>query len=326
MSLLVPATISGSTRRIALYEISDKTYPYFHELISYGPVKIATKRKTGGYFQPQFGDAEILATAFSTSGPPPTTISLPAYLMTSSGDVLIADATGQTKEINPASVTYELYGTEYDATTATGDIAANDTLVDYFTWACDPARLNLTLDSSLATDYDIDFSLTNERLIIEILDELAESLSHGFYIDGGTLYLIDLAKNNGTIALSAKYDFFDDEVKYSAPVPYSIFKNGEYSVAGTYSHGKEYTQSNKYQTLQAAIEVELARKKVLLDKWWIEIVLPVGDNSISYGQKITFTDSSKFTDLTVEMWARDFHYELDTYQERLTIAGEGTLS
>ena len=267
-----------------------------------------------------------MADAFS-SAVPPATVTLPASLITSSGDVLLAETTGQLTGINRTSATYNLFGEEYATTTDTGSAGGtNDSLVDYFTWAVDPTRLNLTLDSSLATDYAMDFTLTNERPIIDILDELADFHCHGFYIEDGTLYLIDMEQNNGTKILEGRYDFFTDEVGYQAPKPYSIFKGGEFSVTGAYPNGDEFTQSKVYSTAQAEVEAQLTRKKTLLDKWWITFNLPIGDNTIDYGQKITFSDISKFIELDVVMWARDFYYTLDSGMEKLTIAGEGTIA
>ena len=320
MSLIIPATINGSLRRIALYEISDRPAPYYHELISFGPVKVSGASRTGGYIRPQFGSATIMAEAFS-GDIPPDTVTLPSYLVTSDGDVLIAESVGQLSDILPYGASYELYGDDYSDEVSSG---ATTALLTYFGNAC--TTLGLALDSSLATDYDVIFTLADSRLLIDVLDEMAEYCCHGFYIHDGTMYLIDMAQDNGTVELDSRFDFFDDEVSYEAATPYSIYKGGAYAVTGTYPHGSEYTQSTLYHTGQAYIEAQLTRKKTLLDKWWITFNLPIGTNDISYGQKISFDDYSKYIPLRVDMWAREFNYTLETSMEKMTISGEGVVS
>jgi hypothetical protein len=324
MSLKAAAVIGSTTRRIATWELNTGAAPYFGEIKSLSSFKISHSKRHGGYWKPSFGSIEILQTAFVGNWPPPATITLPLKFETDSGDIDIIDATGVLAGIGLTTVEYDVYGPDdYDTTTDAGTTASNDTLVDYFTWACHADRLNLTLDSTKANDYDISFTLSSDKQIIDVLDQLAYDCNHAFYIDGSTLYLLDLTENNGTSALT-EFDFI--EAVYEAPVPYSLFKGGDFSVAGTYPQGKEYSISHFFHSTQANVEAQLTRTKTLLDKWWITVKMPIGENDIAYGERLTWTDESRYLDLDISMNAREFSYQLDAGRELLVIEGEGTVT
>jgi hypothetical protein len=236
--------------------------------------------------------------------------------------VLVFNGIGQLNPIPLESVEYRLYGPEYSDILSSGSTV---TFFNFFTTSC--STLGLTLDTTNATDYNITFTMSSDELLIDVMDKMAASLVHGFYIDtdSSTLYLLDLLKDDGTTLTFNEHDHLIS-TEYSGPTPIALFQNADETLAGAYSHGTNYTVRGGYQTNTTYMQAQLARAKTILDKHEIVVTIPIEDNTIKYGQKITWTDTTRINDLTVTMWAREMNYMLSDDEERLVIKGEGAIT
>jgi hypothetical protein len=173
--------------------------------------------------------------------PPPDTITLPLKLWAPGDTRELINATGLLRAIDPTRISYELFEPdEYEATTSAG---TSNNLIAYFAWACHADRLNLTLDSSLATDYAISMSApANATKIIDLLDQLAADTNHGFYIEDGTLYLVDLVNNTASRTLT-EFDVIEQAMRRRsrtvplsrATIPWRATIRKERSIAGAIS-------------------------------------------------------------------------------------------
>lgn len=318
MAIRIPATISGSTVRISNDDLYDIDPPYDNEVLSYGPVSFSTSSMHGGYLKPRLGSISLSPRIFEGNFPPPQTASFPLYW----DDTLLIDADAYLKNYTRSSVNYALHGNEYTSTVSSTTYNAN--LLAIFSSAC--ATLGLSLDITYATDYAIYYPVTDVKLLIDILDKMAAYANHGFYITGGKLYLIDLAKNNGTLTLD-EFDF--KPASYPGGTAYSLFKAGDYTVTGSSAIGTEYTVSDVFSNVQANIEAQLARTKTIMEKPRVSISIPIGSQSIVYGQKISFVDESIAPGsdyITVDMWARSFSYSIRKAEEWVTISGEADIT
>jgi hypothetical protein len=322
VNLICAAIIGGDTRHIATWDLDTGERVYRGEIVALNSFNASHATRHGGYFRPSFGTIDLLPTAFVDNWPPPATITLPLKLWAPGDTRELINATGVLRAIDPTRVSYELYEPdEYEATTNAG---TSSNLIAYFAWACHADRLNLTLDSSLATDYAISMSApANATKIIDLLDQLAADTNHGFYIEDGTLYLVDLVNNTASRTLT---EFDVIEPSYAAPEPYSSFVSGDYSLAGDYPQGAEYSRSHIFHTGQTEIEAQLARTKSLLNKFWCTLTLPITEDPIAYGEHLTLVDEQKYYNTTVTMRAREFTYQIGANRERVTISGEGELA
>ncbi len=315
MSLRIIATINSQEHYVAFEEINTGSQPYTAELESFSNISIKTSGRTGGYWEPKFGSIEYLPTVFENDWPPPQKHTLQATL----NDVVILEGTGQLKELALTNVPYDIYSPSFSDTISAGD---TDTFFNYFSAAA--ATLGLTLNTDLATDADITFTLSRDKLLIKVLDEMTEGLNHAFHITSNTLFLIDLLKDDGTSTNIDEFDIIASD--YSAPIPYSLFKNGDETLDGDFPYGKEFSVSPSYQTTPADMQIQLSRTKEILDKYFITLRVPFDAYSIEYGNKLTWTDTSRIQPINVTMWAREFNYAIDAGEEILVIQGEGEIN
>lgn len=322
MSLICSAVINSTTRRIASEYLSSLSQSYLGEIADVSNFVLSCSKPNGGYLRPTYGNMSILQSAFVGNWPPPVVLTLPVKFVKSDLTLVdIASAAGQITEINATRANYDLYGPVLNHVTTPATFSG--TLFNYFTTACGPSLLNLTLNTSKATDYNLSFTTTSDRQLIDLLDNIASDVNHGFYIDGTTLYLIDLAKDNSSYTLT-EFDFI--EAGYSGPVPYSIFKHSTFTVTGTYPNGTENSQSYIFHTVEADVKAQLTRLKTISDKWTLSLTLPLGDVFFKYGDKISWLDESKFGPINAVMNVREIGYSITDKKEVVSLKGEGTVS
>ena len=218
------------------------------------------------------------------------------------------------------AVDYVSFGAEY-TTTETAK-TYNDTLEDIFTTACGVSQLNLTLntDAARGTSPAVNYTVANESMLIDNLSDMAAFFSHAFYIEDGTLYLIDLLLNNGTSELD-EFGYFRG-AEYGAPQPYSLIKGGDYHQDGSYPYGSELDISPVCHTTQANIETALTDIKTLVeyDRYRFRVI-PEADQMPVIGQKITITNDSLQDSTTT--WLRVTDFSPDIFRSEILIEGFG---
>lgn len=323
MDLLSETTINGTLHRVsnAWQPLTNLWEPL---IINSSAPKFGLEREYGGFAFPKFGGRTFSPDLFNADWPPPKTIYVKDFITddTEENAIKVFEGVLHLDSYDEARITYNVLMDEFDVLITDevfGDPSA-ETLVDVFTWAVDPARLNLTLDSSAARSPspDVSYTASGENVLIKVLSNIAAFFSHGFYIENGTLYLIDLLADNGSDTFD-EFEFFRG-AEYQGPIPYSSIKGGNFSVEGTYKYGKELSINPVCHDTQANIETALADIKTLVDYDRYRFHLIPEQNKLPViGKKLTVTNESLHASTTT--WLRTTDIMLDV--ERLAIVVEG---
>lgn len=323
MSIYITATIGATTQYLSTEFLAETTL-WDALVVKVSNLNAALTKDYGGYFKPTFGDIEFLPTAFDGNWPPPQKIDV--TIETGADDSSkseICSGTGTLKKYDQESVIYSIEGPEFDVTDDSKVFSG--TLVDAFTWACGASYLNLTLDSTLARSPSPAISRTNdtETLVIELMEDAAAFFSHGFYVEGGTLHLVDLLDSDATLSLD-EFDFTPAD--YQGGEAVSLIKSGDYSVAGSDPAGKEINISTAWHTTQTNIEDALTNIKTLIEKPVVTLELAEVETEVGFNTEVTALDKSLLEPVTAvfNIHKRNLSYS-DSY-EKLVIEGRGSVT
>jgi hypothetical protein len=240
---------------------------------------------------------------------------------------------------NATSSTFEYTTTPVGEITVSGT-GASSTLINIFSWACGATHLNLSYDSSLATAFTASFWATSQETLVAFLDRLAAYANHLFYIVNETLYLVDIASDNGTLALT-EFDFFPASITFAAPVAtlktnwtdrtavedstgkHIMETPQEVSVVGVHPYGNAET-IDSFQTDKALVSTALTRvlSSMAASRW--ETSIPLQSTFPLPGLKITAVDASMGQNVNVLIHATDIEYDFENCEVK--IAGPGTVS
>lgn len=323
MALLVELTINGETVRVS-NEAVDLTHYWDPYISRAGSIKWVMATEYGGYVKTKFSDFRLLPKTFADYWPAPESIGLKIkYTETNEESaVLLFAGTGHTSGLDRQSNEYELFGEEIDVTVT--DEVFNDTLVNIFTTYTGGSYLNLLLntDAARASSPAVKYTSSGERQLLDVLSDIAKFFTHSFYIQDGTLYLIDMLADNGSTTIT-EFDF--KPIKYIDPVPVSVVAGDQYSVNGSYSYGDVVSISPVCHDTQANIETALGDIKTLLESRGANITIPI--NRIDYpviGEKLSWTDESFDQDIDMFIRAHGIIYDFDRYE--FTVEGRGSIS
>jgi hypothetical protein len=233
---------------------------------------------------------------------------------------------------------FELTVTPVGEVTVSGT-GEDTTLINIFGWAAGANYLNQSFDSSLATGFTVSHWANSQEVLVSFLDRLAAAASHLFYFNSETLYLADMAADNGEMSLTEN-DFFPSSITFAAPV--AIIKTSwtdriaveetigkhikdvpqEVSVAGVYPYGTEET-ADCFQSTKSAVTSSLSKvyNYTVAPRW--ETSLPLGDIFPPPGIKITAVDESMGQSVLIGIHARDIEYDFEA--RKIKIIGEGTV-
>jgi hypothetical protein len=323
--LLCTLDIDGTTRRVSNEELSLE-HSWFAELSSAPTVKYATKAEYGGLCAPTFGGFQTIPTTFTeTTWPPPVTITATVqHTETDEADaVTLFTATCHRAGFDQETVAYTTQKEEIDkertATTISG------TLVDVFTTYTGASWLNVTLDSTLARSPSpaVSYTISSDVQVLDMLSDIAAFFSHLFYIADGTLYLIDMEADNGTVELT-EFDFLP--VKYDDPPPYSLYKGNTSKVTGSHPYGKELNVSPVCHGTGANIVTALTAIKGIMERPRATVALPITTTTVAIkpGTRLEWVDESQGETITAWIRARSINYDFNN--EIMTIEGEGGIS
>lgn len=318
--LLVEININSTIHRVSNEDLALE-HMWLSEVASMDSVKYSIKYPGGGYVEPTFGSISLLPSLFEGLTDYP--VSCPVKI-SHTGDneanaVLILEGTAHLKDIERDHIKYDIYATEYkDKVT---DASYSGTLESVFSTAC--TTLGLTLDSTYArtTSPNVSYIAKGEKVLVDNLSDMARFFSHLFYIEGTTLYLIDMLLETQTVNIS-EFDIYPSGYTYGKPV--SIFKTGndatEASVDGSYSYGDEDSISPQCHTAVANSETALADRKTILERPRVPLKFPL-DDIYKPGTKLILLDESKSIPLSVEAKVRSVIYNFDSHE--CIVDGEG---
>lgn len=323
MPVYVTATIGATTQYLST-EFLDESSFWDAKVVKISNLNTSLTHDYGGYFKPSFGNIEFLPDAFEDNWPPPQKIDL--VIETGESDTIkaeICNGTGTLKDYDQESVTYSVEGLEFSVTDDSKVFSG--TLNDAFTWACGSSYLNLTLNTTDARSTSPAISWTNssEQLVIDLMADIAAFYSHGFYIENGTLYLVDLLDYSDTLSLT-EFDFLP--AKYQGGEAVSLIKCGDYSVDGSDPAGKEITISTAYHPTQANIETALGDIKTLIEKKVITLEIAEVETEIGFNTQVTALDESLFETTTSTFNVHKKNLSYSDRMEKLVVEGRGAVT
>ena len=235
----------------------------------------------------------------------------------------------------------------YGHVSATGT-ASLTTVAEIMTWAA--GELGLAYDGTLARTPSprVYKWADQQQLLIDFCSELCACNTHLFYISAGTLYLVDMYKDNGTRDLT-EFQFFTKveyiqrtpikSLNYAAPYTTSIpggtpRKGSNIEKIPGYSYGTEievimfhdndiatvfYHHTEAGNAAESAIEMI----KGVLEKQKATIKIPFGATLVYPGVRLAWLDTSLPIDTPCYIRARTVEYDFDNYE--IVITGEGEM-
>jgi len=220
-----------------------------------------------------------------------------------------------------------------------GQDSTIDTIMD---WACGQylhgtyPGLNLTYNNSKkrTVSPSINYWASSQMFLIDFLSELTSYATHLFYILAGTLYLVDMKRDNGTHSAGR---FFGAKYEFETPVSLvrSKWSTREAVTEGIGSYIKSTDHESTRKTAFAygkeisfapyhdiPVYVKTAQMDVLtfLLQQQIEIEIPSEGDLIVPGQLISWTDTALRNSTSYEIYARSIRYNFD--KESVIIIGE----
>ncbi|WP_294346747.1 hypothetical protein [Prosthecochloris sp.] len=200
----------------------------------------------------------------------------------------------------------------------------NTLIGGFFTKLC--AKMGLTLDSSLAVSPDpaIAGSVSGDSLLLDVADLVAAYFGHFFYIDGGTLYLLDADSEYGSAYSFGRFDFLrTPKYSYNPPLNSVYDSASKKYIVGNTLFGQElnagqsfFSTDNRY--LQKAAEYHgLPQVGIGAMELHGEFVC---------GRHLTWIDDRQVEQVNGEMVMRSVQYEFGAAADKVTVVGEAALT
>jgi len=319
MSVYITTTINSTDHYVSNEFIHD-IHMWDAKVEEVSNITSVIEYQYGGYMRPQYGSITFIPTLFKNDFPPPETIESSIKVGdTESGAIQLCESLCSLGLYDREIISYNAIGTakqDYDS-----DNSFSGTLIDMFNWACDSSRLNYTLDTTHARTPSpaISKTLSGDNLIVDMLSEASAYFSHYFYIEGNTLYLIDMFANTGSKTLS-EFDY--TPVSYQSSEDISLLTSGGYSILGSTPSGHQI-DIDPWHTAQSNIESALQNIKISLEKDLITLELSHINNNIAIGNQVTFTDQSMIGDTTTTFIVTKINFNISVDDERMIIEGRG---
>jgi len=230
---------------------------------------------------------------------------------------------------------------------ATGT-ASLTTVAEIMTWAA--GELGLAYNGTLARSPSppVYKWVDQQQLLIDFCSELCACNTHLFYISAGTLYLVDMYKDNGTRDLTEFQFFTKVEYIQRPPIKKLIYNQQRINiptdsnpVRSTYpievswcSYGTDinvtifhdpeiagvmYNQTAAGKAAESAIDMI----KGVFEKQKATIKIPFGATLVYPGVRLAWLDTSLPIDTPCYIRARTVEYDFDNYE--IVITGEGEM-
>ncbi len=170
------------------------------------------------------------------------------------------------------------------------------------------------------------YTLTSNRIAINVASDIAEFYSHLIYVVGTTAYLVDMLRDNGTWTLT-EYKFYAfPNYQYKAPLALLTCSSGGiiYSQASSYPYGQN-SSVEPFHTLKVNIEAALVDIVAIENAPRVNFSVPmIAGNFPKLGQKITLPDTANVANLSSWIRARKLQY--DFVDSEINIEGEGAVT
>lgn len=189
-----------------------------------------------------------------------------------------------------------------------------------------PEITTVNTDNARASSPNVLWTLTSERLAINVASDIAAFYSHLIYVVGSTAYLVDMKLDNGTRTLT-EYQYFAAPT-YQYKTPYAMITcssdNVVYNKKSAYPYGPT-TSVEPFHETQANIETALTDILALENAPRISLDVPmVAGNFPALGEKITIPDTAHVADLSSYIRVRKLQYNFSDMI--INVEGEGAIA
>ena len=324
--ILVKTTIDGTLHRVSneVLSLDHLWYPY---VISISNPMMSLPTDHGGWCRMTAGDIVFAPKLFDDDWPPPKTIDVEIdyTATTEAAATTIISGTAIRREIDYKSVTYTLKQPDYDETVSDGTVY-NDTLNNVMTTILTGISEISTVNTSnaRATSPSVNFTTSGDQLNIELASKIVSSYTHLFYIDGSTAYLVDMKSYVDTHDLT-EYQFFPPKYWDKEPIASvkEITTGNDYTRFSSYPQGVEMTV-DVYHSTEANINTALDDIITIENRVRCSVRIPMAEAIPSPGDRIRFNDTRTRNDLSVNIRARVFRYDLN--RGMINVEGEGWIT
>jgi len=322
MSIFCTATINGTDHYVSTDEIAD-IHMWKSEIVSISQITTSLQYEYGGYLRPIYGTVEFLPTLFEGAWPPPQTIS---FLVEVGDDeanknkIVYSECSLQT--FTQDKVVYKILGESDGA--SYGDITFTGKLISVIDWACDALGIMYNTDNVSRVDYfDVNFTNTNKRKIMDILSEACAFASVYFYRDGYTLRFMDMLDSVGSMSLD-EFDFTPNT--YLGRNDVSLLVGGASSITGSTPSSNVTINVVPWHNTNSNIVSALTDIKTTIEKSIITVEIADDETVIDFGTSVTVHDDSCQDEITgtFVVTKNNIYYSHDT--DRLIIEGRGTIT
>jgi len=213
--LLVTLT-AGTTTLYLSDQWHDIEHFYDGYIASISEMKISPSTEHGGFCRLSYGDMEVLMTAFKdVSFPLPRvwTFSVKSATTGEPDAVVMVEGTAYLGRQTRSRAVFNLYGPQYEQKWPSQSFLGT---VKTEMAKC-ATQLGLTLDDTDAGSAYVEFDTEDGALVTDAIDTMASSSSHLAYIEGSTLYLVNMLQDAGSTLDLTEFDMYEPEYIYSAP-------------------------------------------------------------------------------------------------------------
>ncbi len=205
----------------------------------------------------------------------------------------------------------------------------NDTLSNVITAILGriPEITTVNTTYARASSPNVLYTLSSERLAINVASDIAAFYSHLLYVVGSTAYLVDMKLDNGADWDLTEYEFFAfPRYQYKTPLAMIECSSGGvvYNQKSSYPYGQT-TSIEPFHETEANIEAALTDILAIENSPGFVFKVPmIAGNFPRLGQKITIPDSGPVADLS--SWIRARKLQFDFVQNEISIEGEGAIA
>lgn len=189
-----------------------------------------------------------------------------------------------------------------------------------------PEITALNTSAARVSSPNVIYTLTSNRIAINVASDIAQFYSHLLYVVGSTAYLVDMKRDNGTWTLTEYKYFSFPRYQYKTPTALLTCSYGGviYSRASSYSYGQT-SSVDPFHTTQANIEAALDDMLALENAPRVNFTVPmIAGNFPDLGQKVNFPDTGNVADLS--SWIRVRKLQYDFVDSTINIEGEGAVA
>jgi hypothetical protein len=203
-------------------------------------------------------------------------------------------------------------------------LSYNDTLNDVITeiLMTIPEITSVNTSAARASSPNVTWTLTSDRIAINVASDIAEFYSHLIYVVGATAYLVDMKLNNGTWTLT-EFDFFaSPEYTYNTPI--AVVKCGAVKRFSSHPYGTELS-IDPYHITEANIITACDDILAIENSPRVAFDVPmIAGNFPALGEKIIIPDTAHI--LALSSWIRVRKLTYDFANDSISVEGEGAVA